>query len=77
MNSNRQKPTFNLVRTDNIGTTNMKGGNYPSRDVDPDGFYRYKAEKYHYKCQRKVREIMNQGKPCPAGYETYLQPFRG
>jgi len=75
MNSNTQKPTFNLVRTND--TTNMKGGNYPSRDVDPEAFYRYKAEKYHYKCQKKVREIMAGGKQCPAGYESYLQPFQG
>ncbi len=35
----------------------------------------YKAKKYHYKNQNKLKEMMAQGKPCPAGYEKYLQPF--
>jgi hypothetical protein len=53
----------------------MKGGNYPSLDENPEEYYKYKAEKYHYKCQKKLKEMMAQGKTCPAGYEIYLQPF--
>lgn len=40
-----------------------------------DDLLLYKAKKYHYKCQAKVKEIMAQGKSCPVGYEKYLQSF--
>lgn len=39
--------------------------------------YRHGAEKYHYKCQAAVRELMRQGQKCPQGYEMYLKPFQG
>jgi hypothetical protein len=35
----------------------------------------YKAKKYHYKCQAKLRDMISQGKQCPAGFEKYLKPF--
>lgn len=35
----------------------------------------YKARKYHYKCQAKVRNMMSQGQQCPTGFEKYLKPF--
>jgi hypothetical protein len=37
--------------------------------------YEYKAKKYHYKCQQKLKEIMQNGGKCPAGYERYLKPY--
>lgn len=40
-------------------------------------FYRYKAEKYHTKIQAKLKTMIQNGQSCPAGYEQYLQPFRG
>lgn len=66
-------------------TSKMTGGNYFSNNVhqdpnEPDkneDYYRYKAKKYHYKCQQKLRAMMADGKPCPAGYESYLRPFQG
>ena len=42
---------------------------------DDDQFNLYKAKKYHYKCQAKLRDMMSQGKQCPAGFEKYLKPF--
>jgi len=56
-------------------TSNMKGGNNPQ--LGTEEYYKYKAKKYHYKCQQKLRAMMADGKPCPAGYESYLQPFQG
>jgi len=48
--------------------------------ADPYGgnnedLYLYKAKKYHYKCQAKLKEMMREGKDIPQGYEQYLQPF--
>jgi len=37
--------------------------------------YRYKAKKYHYKIQQKLKEMQTQGKAIPQGYEQYLKPF--
>jgi hypothetical protein len=37
--------------------------------------FRYKAKKYHYKCQAKLAELQAANKPVPAGYEKYLKPF--
>jgi len=49
--------------------TVMKGGRYG------DDINLYKARKYHEKCHQKIKEIMAQGKQCPAGFEQYLKPF--
>ena len=35
----------------------------------------YKAKKYHHKAQIKLKEYMNEGFPCPAGYEKFLKNF--
>lgn len=46
----------------------MHGGNI-------EDLYLYKAKKYHYKCQAKLKQMMREGKAIPTGYEQYLQPF--
>lgn len=56
----------------------MRGGNLPGSNTrfdNEEDLLLYKAKKYHYKCQAKLKEMMSQGKSCPAGYEKYLQPF--
>lgn len=45
--------------------------------VDNDQLMRHKAMKYHYKNQKKLKEMMAKGMACPAGYEKYLRPFEG
>jgi hypothetical protein len=41
-----------------------------------EAHYKYKAEKYHYKIQQKLKEMQAKGKSIPEGYERYLQPFQ-
>jgi len=59
------KATFSSLKS-NV----QKGGN-------DEEYYRYKARKYHYKCQTKLKEMQSQGKSVPSGYEKYLGPFEG
>ena len=49
--------------------------NIQSVNKDNDEHYRYKAKKYHYKIQQKLKEMQTQGKAIPQGYEQYLKPF--
>jgi hypothetical protein len=55
----------------------MKGGNVLNESNDNNDYYQYKAKKYHYKCQMKLKEMQSQGKSVPSGYEKYLKPFTG
>ena len=49
-----------------------------------EDLYKYKAKKYHYKCQAKLLAMQkdatqknpHQAWVCPTGYETYLNPFQ-
>lgn len=74
--------SHNVFNNTTFNDSTMRGGNdlniRPQSGVkaNDDELYLYKAKKYHYKCQQKLRELMAQGKPCPAGYEKYLEPFR-
>ena len=52
--------------------TNTQGNN---TNENTDEHYRYKARKYHYKIQQKLKEMQTQGKAVPQGYEQYLKPF--
>jgi hypothetical protein len=54
--------------------TTLRGG--MSREEEEE-VYRYKAQKYHYKCYKKLQQIMSGGAPCPKGYEKYLKPYQG
>ena len=68
MNSNT------IVKSD----SQLKGGFTTvsnARFNNEDDLLLYKAKKYHYKCQARLKERMSQGKTCPQGYEKYLQPF--
>jgi hypothetical protein len=79
------RPTLKLVRTNNNGNesqSSMVGGNvnsmavaHPSLNTKDDGYYRYKARKYHMKIQQKLKKMMFEGQACPAGYEKYLGSF--
>ena len=51
---------------------NARGGAAKNEDQD---FYKYKAKKYHYKIQQKLKEMRSQGKTFPVEYEQYLKPF--
>lgn len=90
------KPTFNLVSVNNT-QSNMRGGysygaNYtvpvpsdvPREDPsnrDLNELHKYKAKKYHYKCQfkllalKRAAESTGQSWNCPSGFEKYLEPF--
>lgn len=65
--SSKIRPTFSAA----------KGGNMPNQGDNNDAYYQYKAKKYHYKCQMKLKEMQSQGKSVPSGYEKYLKPFEG
>jgi len=65
--SSRQSNTFARAPTQTV----QRGGQ------EEEEFYRYKARKYHYKIQHKLKEIMQSGGSCPAGYADYLKPFNG
>ena len=54
--------------------TTLRGG--MSKEEEEE-VYRYKAQKYHYKCHKKLQQIMSGGAPCPKGYEKYLKPYQG
>lgn len=49
------------------------GGN----GANNEEYYRYKARKYHYKCQNKLKLMQTAGKVVPQEYEQYLRPFEG
>jgi len=68
--SSRQSNTFARAPAQHGGHTAQHGG-------AEEEFYRYKARKYHYKIQHKLKEIMQSGGSCPAGYADYLKPFNG
>jgi hypothetical protein len=68
MNSNRQANQ----NSQHGGYVSSSGNRFDSED----DLLLYKAKKYHYKCQAKLKEMMAQGKSCPVGYEKYLEPFR-
>ena len=78
----------NNAQSNMVGGYSFNGGNYTGNlptgfngatntatNDKEDELYKHKAKKYHYKCQKKVREIMASGKACPPGYEKYLKPF--
>jgi hypothetical protein len=81
------KPTFALTRTSGDAVVNANAqlrGGYPYGDTqeNDDGqtmsredLWLYKAKKYHFKCQKKLREMMANGQKCPAGFEKYLGRF--
>jgi hypothetical protein len=72
--SSRQSNTFARAPS----YTSQRGGQIAQHGGgDDDEFYRYKARKYHYKIQHKLKEIMQSGGSCPAGYADYLKPFNG
>lgn len=48
----------------------------PKEDDKDEDTYRYKAKKYHYKIQHKLKQMQSEGKSIPQGYEIYLQPFQ-
>lgn len=56
-------------------STQSKGTSRPMYGGNVEDLYLYKAKKYHYKCQAKLKEMMKEGKPIPQGYEQYLQAF--
>jgi hypothetical protein len=69
------RPTFIPARNNQStpftnNASQMRGG-----FMGNDDLYLYKAKKYHYKCQMKLKEMMARGESVPAGYEKYLQPF--
>lgn len=43
--------------------------------ADAERINLYKAKKYHYKCQAKIKSLMAEGKQCPSGFEKYLEQF--
>jgi hypothetical protein len=56
--------------------TNHRSSSYNALGgAELEAKYAHGAEKYHYKCQSAVREIMSSGKQCPSGYEMYLKPY--
>lgn len=64
--------------TKSIPTRPMIGGNVNQlSEKERDEYFRYKAYKYHMKCQHKLKEFQTQGKSIPTGFESYLQPFQG
>lgn len=67
------KADFNLVRLNN--QSNMYGGANLADESNNEDYYRKKARKYHLKCQYKLKQLQKEGKPIPAGYDHYLQPF--
>lgn len=85
------RPNFRLVRENNNSpnTINqMRGGNFgtydnvpvtPAQDSAPmsqeDQFYLRKAQKYHYKIQKKLMDMRARGEQIPSGYERYMSPF--
>ncbi len=76
-----QKPVFNLVRNNEPmlgGASTLNNNGIVGHQYEPesDDYYEYKARKYHTKIQVKLRQMMNEGKQCPVGYEKYLEPFK-
>lgn len=83
------KPLFNLVKTGTNAPLVAHGGNVDTKQptittpsqsssnvVKDDNYYRYKAEKYHYKIQQKLKkDFVANNKPIPNGYEQYMKPF--
>lgn len=59
--------SLNTVNTTNTKTTNTAN--------NTEELYKYKAKKYHYKIQHKLKEMQSAGKTIPEGYEQYLLPF--
>jgi hypothetical protein len=62
-----------LINTSKLAlTAQQRSGN----SSNPDDM-KYKAAKYHYKIQEKLKkDYVSQHKTVPTGYEEYLQPFR-
>jgi hypothetical protein len=84
------KPKLNLFSVNNnqpIRGGYSYGANHvaPTRTMiggaDDEEHYRYKAKKYHYKCQAKLLDMKRQAQSrgqmwaCPSGFEKYLNPF--
>jgi hypothetical protein len=61
------KPTQTLKHTGGVSQKQYGGTD--------EEYFEYKARKYHYKCQQKLKELMQNGGRCPAGYEKYLKPY--
>jgi predicted nucleic acid-binding Zn-ribbon protein len=40
-----------------------------------DNYYLYKAKKYHYKIQKKLKSMQQEGKTIPSEYKFYLKDF--
>lgn len=62
-------------KTQTGGTVDAPRNQVNTDKKNDDALYLYKAKKYHYKCNRAIRDMMAGGKPCPAGFEKYLGPF--
>ena len=73
-NTNKQSTP---ARRQSTTTYNARGGaKTPEELAALEARYAHGAEKYHYKCQAAVRQIMTTGQKCPDGYEMYLKPYK-